>query len=142
LYELTGERQWRDRAEELARAFAGRARDLGLYAATYLLAVDWLLNPTAHLVIVGGRADLIAAGMHQQALARFLPRRLIQLVEPDQVGRRPLPAAMKGMVAAATSTRGYACTGFTCSRPAEDVAEWIATLEALRAPAVASSSTG
>ena len=31
----------------------GRAQELGLYAATYLLAVDWQLNPATHLVVVG-----------------------------------------------------------------------------------------
>ncbi|MEP6551835.1 MAG: DUF255 domain-containing protein, partial [Gemmatimonadales bacterium] len=43
LHEFTGDARWNQRGEELVRAFAGRAQELGLYAATYLLAVDWHL---------------------------------------------------------------------------------------------------
>ena len=41
LHELTGDARWRERGLALLRAFAGRAGELALYAAAYLLAVDW-----------------------------------------------------------------------------------------------------
>ena len=132
LHELTGEVRWQERGEELLRAFAGRARELGLYAAAYLLGVDWRLNPATHLVVVGNAGDPAADTMHRQALAGFLPRRAVQRIEPRQAGDRRLPSALKGMVGAGMATRGYACSGFTCSQPAEDPVAWAATLEGLR----------
>jgi len=140
LHELTGNERWRERETALVEAFAGRASELGLYAATYLLAVDWHLGPRTHLVVVGPKDDETAEEMHRAALAEFVPRRVVQRLTPEQAESRPLPPALAGMLAAATEPRGYACTGNTCSRPAETVEEWRATLQALGAAEQARAS--
>jgi uncharacterized protein YyaL (SSP411 family) len=132
LAELTDDPRWRQRGGELLRAFAGRARELGLYAATYLLAVDWQVNPVTHLVVVGTSGDRIANQMHQRALAGFLPRRVIQLIAPDEAEAVPLPAAVRGMLASGRAPRGYACTGTSCRQPADDVPSWLEILDSLR----------
>jgi uncharacterized protein YyaL (SSP411 family) len=132
LHELTGQAQWRERGSAVIRAFAGRAEELGLHAATYLLALDWELNPATHLVIVGNHHDEAALAMHRAALAGFVPRRVVQLVATDRVADQPLPQAIRGMIAAGEVPRGYACTGTSCSPPAADLVSWQATLEALR----------
>jgi uncharacterized protein YyaL (SSP411 family) len=138
LHELTGDARWKQRREELVRAFAGGARELGLYAATYLLAVDWHLNPATHLVVVGVASDPAVRAMHRAALAGFVPRRVVQLLDPAEAGTTPLPPALRGMVAAGQAPRGYACTGTSCSQPAEDLPSWVATLESLRPVTVSS----
>ncbi len=132
LHELTGQAQWRERGSAVIRAFAGRAEELGLHAATYLLALDWELNPATHLVIVGNHHDEAALAMHRAALAGFVPRRVVQLVATDRVADQPLPQAIRGMIAAGEVPRGYACTGTSCSPPAADLVSWQGTLEALR----------
>jgi uncharacterized protein YyaL (SSP411 family) len=132
LHELTGDTRWQERGNELLRTFAGRARELGLHAATYLIGVDWHVNPVSHLVIVGDSADRVAQDMHRHALAGFLPRRVIQVIAPREAETRPLPAALKGMVAAGRAPRGYACAGASCSQPAGDLPTWLATLESQR----------
>jgi uncharacterized protein YyaL (SSP411 family) len=132
LHELTGESRWKARGEELLQAFAGSARELGLYAATYLLALDWYLNPATHLVIVGDSNESAVRAMHEAALGGFVPRRVVQLVVPTETASRPLPPALSGMVAAGEAPRGYACTGNSCSQPAANPSAWEATLEALR----------
>jgi uncharacterized protein YyaL (SSP411 family) len=137
LHELTGDSRWKARSEQLLRAFAGSARELGLYAATYLLAVDWHLNPATHLVVVGDPIDPPARAMHEAALSGFVPRRVVQLIVPAEAASRPLPPALSGMVAAGQAPRGYACTGNSCSQPAADPLAWDATLEALRPTATA-----
>jgi uncharacterized protein YyaL (SSP411 family) len=111
--------------------FAGRAPELGLHAATYLLAVDWLVNPAAHLVVVANADDPAGAAMHRSALAAFLPRRVVQFLPPADAPLRSLPAALRSMVTNGSSPRGYACTGTACSPPAEDPSAWSATLESL-----------
>ncbi len=132
LHELTGDARWKQRGEALVRAFAGRTQELGLYAAAYLLAVDWQLNPATHLVVVGASDDPIARAMHRAGLAGFVPRRVIQLAAPTEAAGPALPAALSGMLATGRSPRGYACSGASCSQPADDLASWRETLESLR----------
>ena len=134
LRELTARPEWQDRGAALVRAFAGRAAELGLHAASYLLAVDWQLNPATHLAVVGEAHDATAQAMHQAALARFVPRRIVQLVDRRaDPGRLPLP--LRGMLATAATTRAFACTGTSCSAPATDLPAWQGTLDALRSVA-------
>ena len=121
LHELTGSARWRERGAALVAAFAGRASELGLYAATYLLALDWQVSPTTHLVIVGPREDETAEEMHRLALATFVPRKVVQRLTTEEAGSRPLPAALAGMLSAASGSRAYFCTGNVCRRPAESV---------------------
>jgi uncharacterized protein YyaL (SSP411 family) len=132
LDELTGDARWKERGAALVAAFAGRAAELGLHAATYLLAVDWQLNPATHLVVVGDQLDSATQAMHRTSLRGFVPRRIAQLVGRDEVTRQALPTAIRGMIDAGDSPRGYACTGVTCSQPAGDLASWEITLESLR----------
>jgi hypothetical protein len=132
LRELTAAPRWEQRALDLVKAFAGRAGELGLYASTYLLAVDWQLHPTTHLVIVGESGDPVADLMHHVALTDFIPRRVVQRLAPAGVQTETLPPALAGMINAGRTPRSYACTGTSCSQPAEDLETWLSTLEALR----------
>jgi uncharacterized protein YyaL (SSP411 family) len=135
LRELTGAPRWQERADALVHAFAGRAAELGLYAATYLLALDWQLTPATHLVIIGEEGDAVADRMHRAALAGFIPRRVVQRLAPDGATTGALPPALAAMVSVGRAPCGYACTGTSCSQPAEELEVWLSTLEALR-PAV------
>jgi uncharacterized protein YyaL (SSP411 family) len=133
LHALTGDSSWQERGAALVAAFAGRAAELGLYAATYLLAVDWQINPVTHLVVVGDPHDSAAQAMHRTALAGAVPRLVVQRLTPDEAEDQPLPPALRGMLSAGQSPRGYACTGNSCAPPAADPSAWLATLESLRA---------
>jgi uncharacterized protein len=132
LHAHTGEVRWRERGEVLVAAFAGRAAELGLYAAAYLLAVDWHLSPVTHLVIVGEPGDPAADRMHADALASFVPRRVVRRLALRDATARALPPGMAGMVAAGRAPRAYACTGTSCRAPADTVEQWQATLAELR----------
>ena len=129
LAELTGDDAWRARAGELLRPFAGRAAELGLHGATYLMAVDRYLNPGTHLVVVGPRDDPSAAAMHREALRAYAPRRVVQRV--SAAAERPLPAAVLGMLGRLTGPAGYACRGDACSPPATDAESWRETLRSI-----------
>jgi uncharacterized protein YyaL (SSP411 family) len=131
LHLLTGKMEYQERSKALLQAFAGRAGELGLYAATYLLGLDWHLNPVTHIVVVGNPHDPAVQSMHRAALAAFVPRRAIQLLSPDSAGRRQLPAALRAMLTA-EAPRGYLCTGTACSAPAADLVSWQTALESVR----------
>jgi len=132
LRELTGEPRWDERTGALVRAFAARAADLGLYASTYLIAADWQLNPATHLVIIGNAGDPVADRMHQAAFSGFIPRRVVQRLDPDGLATGSLPPALAGMISAGRAPCSYACTGTSCSPPAEELETWHSTLEGLR----------
>jgi hypothetical protein len=71
--------------------------------------------------------------MHRTALAGFVPRRITQFLTPAAADSQPLPAALRGMLAAGQAPRGYACTATSCTPPAGNLAAWQVTLESLRA---------
>jgi uncharacterized protein len=124
LHELTGDARWRERAGALVAAFAGGALELGLHGSAFLLSMDWYLNPGTHLVVIGEEEDETAGAMHRAALARFAPRRVVQRLTPAEAEAGRLPAAIAGMLAAGTGTRGYACVGTSCSLPVATPEEW------------------
>jgi uncharacterized protein YyaL (SSP411 family) len=130
LHELTADSSWRDRGETLLRAFAGRPENLGVHSAAYLLAADWHLNPATHLVIVGDRGERTADAMHAAALAAFAPRRIVRRLGTASVAGR-LPAPLAAMLGTGRNPRGYACSGATCSAPADDLEAWRETLASL-----------
>ena len=134
LHELTGEPRWQERRDAVVGAFAGRLAELGLYGATMLSAADWCLNPATHLVIVGEPGDHEADLMHRRALATFVPRRVVQRVQPGD-DPASLPAAVRGMLEAGGGSRAYACAGTSCSAPASSDQAWAETLIGLRPPA-------
>jgi uncharacterized protein len=133
LHEMTADPSWRDRGETLLRAFAGRPEDLGVHSAAYLLAVDWHLSPATHLVIVGNRSDATADMMHEAALATFAPRRVVRRIGTSGAAAQPLPAPLAAMLDTGRSPRGYACSGTSCSAPADDLESWRDTLGSLPA---------
>ncbi|HEU5169199.1 MAG TPA: thioredoxin domain-containing protein [Gemmatimonadales bacterium] len=130
LHQLTGGDEWQARTAELLGAFAGRAGDLGLHAATWLLALDRQLKPATHYVVTGAGDNPEAAQMHRAALATFAPRRAVQRVTPETAQRRTLPRAVAAMAGRGPRAIGYACIGAACDAPAESLAAWRAALSA------------
>jgi uncharacterized protein YyaL (SSP411 family) len=130
LHEISGDARWRHRGESLIRAFGGRPSELGIHTSAYLVAADWHLNPATHLVVVGDAQDELVNAMHSAALSRFVPRRVVWRLDSSKPDQRSLPPALTAMVEAGKGPRGYACTGTTCSAPAETLESWRATLAA------------
>ena len=118
---------WKERHLGLVKVFAGRAAELGLYGATFLLAMTWALEPVTHLVIVGEGEE--ADAMHRRALSTFVPRKIVQrYVRADAPTR--LPAHLAAMVDAA-APRAYVCRGETCLAPASTDDEWAERLTSI-----------
>jgi uncharacterized protein YyaL (SSP411 family) len=112
LFEHTGEPRWRERHTALVAAFGGLGEHLGLFAAAYLLAADWLAHPVVRLTIGGPARDETADAMHRHALASFLPRRVvIRVVDRER--------------------RAVACVGTRCLAAASGMEEWAARLKSL-----------
>ncbi|MEO6066509.1 MAG: thioredoxin domain-containing protein [Gemmatimonadales bacterium] len=120
---------WKARYRDLVRVFAGRAAELGLYGATFLLAMTWALEPVTRLVIVGDGEE--ADRMHRRALATFIPRKVVKRFSRPTGPLAHLPPHLAAMVDGA-SPRAYVCRGETCLAPASDDEEWAERLSSIR----------
>jgi hypothetical protein len=129
LAELSGDARWLARRDELVTTFAARAGELGLHAATFLLAMDWSLHPATHVVVVAppptkGETDGIADQMVRAALRTFLPRRVVQRVGRDETSTHSLPTAVRAMIDASSGATAFLCVGTSCQPPAKTPEEW------------------
>ena len=125
LAELDGNSPWPARRDELVAAFAARAGELGLHAATFLLAVEWSLHPATHVVVVAdGESDSIADQMAVATLRTFLPRRVLQRITRGQNAALTLPAAVQAMADLSSGATAYLCVGTSCQPPARTLGEW------------------
>jgi uncharacterized protein len=105
LWALTDTPAWRERLDRQLKAFAGSARELSLYGATLLRAIDWAVNPISRVEVAGPTGGGPACAMHLLALQQYRPRKVVVRT----IAERP----------AAT-----VCVGTSCSLP-------VATPEAL-----------
>ena len=74
---LTDKPEWRQRLDRQLAAFAGSARELSLYGATLLRAIDWALNPVTRIEVSGPPGDGPACAMHLLALQNYRPRKVV-----------------------------------------------------------------
>jgi len=98
LWALTDKAEWRSQLDRQLGAFAGSARELSLYGATLLRAVDWAVHPVTRIEVAGPRGDGPACAMHLLALQTYRPRTVVVRT----IAERP----------AAT-----VCVGTSCSLP-------------------------
>ena len=106
LWALTDQPEWRARLDRQVAAFAGSARELSLYGATLLRAIDWAVNPVTRIAVAGPRGEGPACAMHLVALQEYRPRK----------------AVIRSTAATPAAT---VCVGTTCSLP-------VATTEKLK----------
>jgi uncharacterized protein YyaL (SSP411 family) len=132
LIELTGDSAWVEPRRRLVELFAARAEALGLHAAAYLTAFDWLVNPPTHVVITGPVGDPVAAELQRLAFDAGLARQVLIRLSPAVSGRiRPTPA-LTGLIERPDLVAGYLCLGDRCLAPAGTVAEWRERLDSAR----------
>jgi uncharacterized protein YyaL (SSP411 family) len=129
LHALNGNSIYRDNAQETLECFAGVVEHLGLYAATFGLALGKLARPAVQVIIVGD--GLAAAQLEVVALTRFAVNKTVIRLRGDQLGTLPPSLAetlpylpMDGPAIA------LVCSGQTCQPPITDPALLIAALHA------------
>jgi hypothetical protein len=110
LWALTDRTEWRSQLDRQLAAFGGGARELSLYGATLLRAVDWAVHPVTRIEVSGPAGEGPACAMHLLALQTYRPRKVVVRRIADA------PAAT-------------VCVGTTCSLPVrspEGLAELLA----------------
>ncbi len=122
LAELTGAPRWAERKDRLIAACSGSARELGLYGATLLLAVDWVVHPATHVVVVEGPES--DGALHRAVFGSFLPRRVIHRLRQGETNVDRLPSAVRPMMNVTMGESAFLCVGSRCLTPARTAAEW------------------
>ncbi len=126
LHELTGRAVFREAAEGTLRCFAGVVEHLGLYAASYALALRRLVEPALQICIVG--EDRAADEMELAALARFAENKSVVRLKREQLSSpETLPAMLAETLPKLTLAEGsfaVVCSGNACRMP-------VSTAEAL-----------
>ncbi len=123
LASLTNGQVYRQRAEQLLKAFAGTAPEFGRFASGYAVAVDLHLRPPAHAVIIGSQPDPLTRALWQAALAAFRPGKLVAAYDPALVKLTELPPPVASAVRntqAAGVPQAYICVGTACSLPTSE----------------------
>lgn len=124
LYLLTGDENYRQRAENVIRAFSGDAAQSFPNMAT--LMNGWEILATARqLVLVGQTGDKENLAMLREVGMKADPTLVLHRLQPGQTLPASHPAHGKTNV---SRTTAYLCTGHSCALPVYDAASLAALL--------------
>ena len=126
---LTGDADYRDRAEALIRAFAGEVPRNFFPLATLINNAELAQKPV-QIVLVGNSTDPGFAALHRAVYQVSLPRRVVQAVPPGQTLPADHPAFGKGLVDGKAAA--YVCEGPVCSLPIVETQQLVDALTSLR----------
>jgi uncharacterized protein YyaL (SSP411 family) len=132
LYGYSSHGSYREQAEQTLEVYAGVARQHGIFAATYGLAVVWFIQPHTQVVVVG--KDEEATELYRAAVRPLGSSRAVLRLDADKVVAQNLPPALAETIPnlpALGGGRSFAvvCSGFACQPPIFDAAELARALE-------------
>jgi uncharacterized protein YyaL (SSP411 family) len=94
---LTGRPELHEVARRALELHASDFRRYGFAMAAYGRAVELVLHPPLHIVVVGPRAEARTLALFRAASETWLPSRVVQLLDPDSdaaaLARLELPAS-------------------------------------------------
>ena len=129
LHHYTGDAAYRDRAEQTLEAFAGVAEQYGIFAATYGIAVIYLLESPVQVVVIAGEGSANSASdLAAVATAGFAFNKTTLRLAANQAVAENLPPALAETIPKLPqlgSGKSFAvlCSGSACQPPVSDPAE-------------------
>jgi uncharacterized protein YyaL (SSP411 family) len=140
MHHYTGETGYRDKAELTLETFAGVAEQFGIFAATYGIAVIYLLESPVQVIVVDSDGPEKTTGeFYAAAAAPFAFNKTTLQLTANQAVAANLPPVLASTIPnlpQLNSGKSFAvlCSGFVCQPPVTDAAELRRGLEsALRA---------
>jgi uncharacterized protein len=131
LHSYTNEQAYRDKAEDTLELVSGIADQLGIFAATYGIAVMWLTRPHAQVIVVGD--DQTADQLEQAAYRHFSLTQTVLRLRSGETASRYLPPALAETVPNVPGVRegrpvAVVCSNFTCKPPVTSANELLQAL--------------
>ncbi|HLV86142.1 MAG TPA: thioredoxin domain-containing protein [Candidatus Sulfotelmatobacter sp.] len=144
MHHYTGDASYRERAEQTLEAFAGVAEQFGIFAASYGIAVAYLLEEPVQVVVI---ADLdkqdgshpAASELYAAAVAPFAFNRATLRLAPSHAVAENLPPVLATtipLLPGLQSGKPFAvlCSGSSCQPPVHDAGELRSALIAALSP--------
>ena len=116
LYHLTGNHDYRTRAETVLRSYYEAMESQPFGFAHMLCAMDQYLRPAKEIVILGRQDDPRTTALIKDIRQLYLPNKLLQLVGPDQP-LEDISPLLQGKTQIDSQPTVYVCHNFTCSAP-------------------------
>ncbi|MFN4275952.1 MAG: thioredoxin domain-containing protein [Ferrovibrio sp.] len=130
LWYLTGNVEWRERAQNLLDAFSADAARNFFPMGSYLNGFDLFAN-AVQVAIIGKRGDAATEALIDAAYGVSVPNRIVQVTDPLASIPESHPAYGKAQVDATATA--YVCLGPTCGLPVTAPAELVVAMKATRA---------
>ena len=127
LYHLTGNQDYRTKAEKLLRSYYDAMESQPFGFAHLLCAMDSFLEGMKEIVIVGNSDDPTVQEMKAAINSLYLPNKVFQLATPDMTLSEISPL-LQGKTLVDGKPTAYVCQNFTCSAPVTNVSELKALL--------------
>ena len=128
LYHYTGDNGYHDKAEQTLETFAGIAEQLGIFAATYGIAVLHFTEPPLQLVVVGEPRNETTRKLFKAAAGPFGFNKSVLQLSPDKAVAGNLPPALATTIPNlpqlhSGNALAVLCSGSACQPPTADVVE-------------------
>jgi len=124
LAEMTGRRDFRRSAEAALEAFASRLNSLPVSLPLMLVAAEFLRLKPTQVLLAGAREDPATLELARQVWQRFLPRRVVMLVDAATrealAGRLPVASEVAPVDGKAAA---YVCENYACRLPVTEPAQ-------------------
>ncbi|WP_245817944.1 thioredoxin domain-containing protein [Granulicella rosea] len=117
---LTGREEFAAKAQATLECFAGVVEHLGLYAASYGLALQRMVQAPVQVCVIG--SDELASELEKTALNRYAVNRSVVRLRQDQLGALP-PSLAQTLPHLPETAESFAvvCSGFICMPPIASV---------------------
>ncbi len=127
LHHYTGDTTYRAKAEQTLETFAGVAGQFGIFAATYGIAVAYMLEPGEQVVVIEQTAGC-GDELYARAIAGFRFGRSVLRLMANEVVAANLPSALAETIPNLPQLKSEGafavlCSGFTCLPPILDAEE-------------------
>jgi len=126
LHSYTNDSSYREKAEQTLELFAGAAGQMGMFAATYGLAVMHSTEPHTQVVVVG--QDETATRLYRVALRSLAMNKAVLKLQASDIVPQNLPPALAETIphlSVLQEGRSFAvvCSGFACQPPVFEAEE-------------------
>jgi len=128
LHSITGEGEYRTRAERILRAYYEPMENQPFGFAHMLCALDQFLRPPKEIVVVGAADDPKTQALVREAQRVYLPNKILQRTGDGEVSEE-IPPLLRGKHQVNGQPTAYVCANFTCSAPVTSPVELRALLE-------------
>jgi uncharacterized protein YyaL (SSP411 family) len=135
LFRLTGDPKWAERADSLARAFAGTVKANPSGFTHYLMGAASLVSPGREIVVAGEPGDADTEAMLAILRRAYAPHDAVLFKHRACAERLARVAGFTGMLEMkAGRATAFVCTEGACSQPLTDPGNLETAMAALRTP--------